>query len=175
MIAADLLGRLDGVRKTAKGWTGKCPAHADRTPSLSIREGERGLLVHCWAGCPPDEVCEALGLCVADLFYDDRVPGPRDQRSRSAPRPLTPREFLAGCELGVWRGAVAREFRGLATLDAARGLETSGWSDDDFDRAMAAVGRGYDDLRAAEHLHVLAFGLRERKHKGDVGGQHRAA
>ncbi|PXA84742.1 virulence-associated protein E [Nostoc sp. 3335mG] len=37
-----------------------CPAHADRTPSLSVRVGNRSLLFHCFAGCTNLEVVRAL-------------------------------------------------------------------------------------------------------------------
>ena len=38
------------------GYTAMCryPAHADRTPSLSIRQGNRGMLVTCHAGLASD-------------------------------------------------------------------------------------------------------------------------
>jgi hypothetical protein len=38
----------------------RCPVHADHTPSLSIRQGERGLLVTCFAGCDAISVLRAL-------------------------------------------------------------------------------------------------------------------
>jgi DNA primase len=69
MSAAALLARLDGVRRTANGWTAKCPAHPDRTASLSIAEGDDGrALLHCFAGCPAADVVAAIGLSLADLF-----------------------------------------------------------------------------------------------------------
>lgn len=37
-----------------------CPAHDDRTPSLSITEAEDKILVHCFSGCSQDEVLDAL-------------------------------------------------------------------------------------------------------------------
>lgn len=37
-----------------------CPAHADRTPSLSIRQGDRGILVTCHAGCEAIDVLRAI-------------------------------------------------------------------------------------------------------------------
>ena len=44
MTAATILDRLDGVRPTGDGrWIARCPAHDDRSPSLSIREAERRL------------------------------------------------------------------------------------------------------------------------------------
>src|SRR3546814_3063691 len=39
---------------------GLCPAQADRTPSLSIRQGDRGILVTCFAGCDREDVLREL-------------------------------------------------------------------------------------------------------------------
>ena len=38
----------------------RCPAHDDRTPSLSIRQGLSGVLVHCFAGCNPRDIIRTL-------------------------------------------------------------------------------------------------------------------
>ena len=47
-----LLSRLEGVRNAGKGYTARCPAHKDRSASLSIAEGRDGrALVKCFAGC----------------------------------------------------------------------------------------------------------------------------
>jgi hypothetical protein len=49
------------ARRTGAGWIARCPAHEDKTPSLSIREGRtREVVLHCHAGCPQDAVIEAL-------------------------------------------------------------------------------------------------------------------
>lgn len=37
-----------------------CPAHADRTPSLSVRAGDKSLLFHCFSGCDSLDVIRAL-------------------------------------------------------------------------------------------------------------------
>lgn len=55
----DLVGALGGT------WHGRtamclCPAHADSTPSLSIRQGDRGILVTCFAGCDREDVLREL-------------------------------------------------------------------------------------------------------------------
>jgi hypothetical protein len=66
---ASLLARLDGVRRTGRGWQAKCPAHPDRHASLSIGEASTGAaLVHCFAGCDVHAICSAVGLSVSDLF-----------------------------------------------------------------------------------------------------------
>jgi hypothetical protein len=58
-----LLRSFREKRRYGGGWMVRCPAHADRTPSLSLGEGENGkLLMHCHAGCPHEAVREALGL-----------------------------------------------------------------------------------------------------------------
>lgn len=67
-----------GCRNKGASW--QCPAHEDRSPSLSIREGDDGrVLVHCFAGCSIEAICEALGWQMADLFPDGRrwQPDPR--------------------------------------------------------------------------------------------------
>ena len=53
----------------------QCPAHEDRNPSLSVSEGADGkVLVHCHAGCTPEEITAALQRSVGDLFP------PREER-----------------------------------------------------------------------------------------------
>lgn len=64
-----LLQRLELVKKSGSGFCARCPVHDDRSPSLSIKEGDDGrILMHCHAGCPPQEVVAALGLTMLDLF-----------------------------------------------------------------------------------------------------------
>ncbi len=72
MNAAALLDRLEKVRQTGPGrWVACCPAHDDRSPSLSIRETEDGtILIHDFAGCDAQSILAALGLSLGDLFPD---------------------------------------------------------------------------------------------------------
>lgn len=65
-----LLPRLERVRARGPGrWTARCPAHEDRSPSLSIRELDDGrALIHDFAGCAPADVLAAVGLGLRDLF-----------------------------------------------------------------------------------------------------------
>jgi len=55
-----IVERLGG-RWSAGGGLCRCPAHDDRTPSLSVRVGDRRLLFHCFAGCEIRAVLRALG------------------------------------------------------------------------------------------------------------------
>jgi putative DNA primase/helicase len=69
MTIPEILSRLQPVTKTAAGWEARCPAHKDKKPSLCIKEGDDGrTLIDCKAGCPPESVCAALGIKMADLF-----------------------------------------------------------------------------------------------------------
>lgn len=74
--------------RAGAGWECRCPAHDDRTPSLSINAGDDGrALVHCHAGCSAEAVCGAIGLRVSDLFEPDpgRLGGRNGHASRARP------------------------------------------------------------------------------------------
>lgn len=56
---------IDTVAGLRGKWHGsyamcRCPAHRDSTPSLSIRQGQHGILVHCFAGCQNEDVLRAI-------------------------------------------------------------------------------------------------------------------
>jgi hypothetical protein len=89
MTPADVfLSRLDGPKPLAAGrwaarWVARCPAHADKDPSLYVAEApDSRLLVHCHAGCPTLDIVQAVGLDLKDLFpreenYKSFFPKPR--------------------------------------------------------------------------------------------------
>jgi hypothetical protein len=69
----DLVGALGGT------WHGntamcRCPAHTDKTPSLSIRQGDRGLLVTCFAGCQAGDILRELDRIPLGRRYDPPAP-----------------------------------------------------------------------------------------------------
>lgn len=75
----DIVASIRGV------WHGnyamaRCPAHADREPSLSLRQGDRGILVHCFAGCSNEDVLRELRQIdpVRDSPHPDYRPGVGD-------------------------------------------------------------------------------------------------
>jgi hypothetical protein len=99
MTAEQIADRLR-ARHGASGWIAKCPAHPDRSPSLSIREGQDGrTLIHCHAGCSVEAVCDAMGIKVVDLFNGSGTVQSKPQVVREAEKQiqnlrsrLTPRE-----------------------------------------------------------------------------------
>ena len=63
-----VLARLQGVRRNGEQWVARCPAHADKSPSLSVRNGDGKVLLHCFAGCKVEAICAAASIEVRDLF-----------------------------------------------------------------------------------------------------------
>lgn len=49
-----------GGHWTRNGGMCRCPAHADSSPSLSVRPGAKRLLFHCFGGCETAQVLAAL-------------------------------------------------------------------------------------------------------------------
>lgn len=64
MNAEQIAVGLGRHTRTQTGFTACCPAHNDKTPSLSISDGENGkILVRCHAGCDQGAVIDALKRC----------------------------------------------------------------------------------------------------------------
>jgi hypothetical protein len=68
-VTADVFADLVQAQRTRSGrWKARCASHNDRSPSLSIREGEDGhVTLFCRAGCSLDSILAALHLVTDDL------------------------------------------------------------------------------------------------------------
>jgi hypothetical protein len=105
MTAAALAQLLD-ARPSGRGkWQARCPAHDDRSPSLSVREGDNGkTLIRCWAGCATADVLRAAGLTWADLFAgpppsaEEQVAVRRDREESDAVRRQLRQLHRDGCD-----------------------------------------------------------------------------
>lgn len=62
-----------------RGRSAQCPAHEDRSPSLSIgtRSDGNGVVLNCHAGCATEDIVTALKLTMQDLFDE-----PMEKRER---------------------------------------------------------------------------------------------
>lgn len=70
--ASDFAELCDGVRSIGEGrYAARCPAHDDSSPSLSIKDGDTALLIHCYAGCEVADICAAVGIKIQELFDDN--------------------------------------------------------------------------------------------------------
>jgi hypothetical protein len=147
MTATELLPLVDGVRTRGSGkWLSRCPAHQDKSPSLTIAEGERGLLLKCWAGCTLEEITGALHLSVKDLFFD--VIGANSLERRQA---MEERRQARAKEQAVYRAKglridTLREAEAL--IQSASGISIEKWSDDQLNTALDRLGAAYQLLES---------------------------
>ena len=117
MTAGTIARHLRG-RKHPGGYMACCPAHRDKNPSLSLKDGDDGkILVHCHAGCEQARVIDALkskGLwpereqdgnrsaIVATYDYTDAAGKLIYQVVRFDPKDFRPR-YPDGCGGWIWK------------------------------------------------------------------------
>lgn len=130
-VADKLLHQLHGVRQRGAGqWSARCPAHDDRSPSLSLKEAPDGrMLLHCFGGCTVAEVVGAAGLELVDLFPPrEHQPGTGGKPSRLKLPAAQALEILTREALTVY--VVASDLHRQRSVSEA-----------DFDRLGVAVRR----------------------------------
>jgi putative DNA primase/helicase len=169
-MTAEAIAKALGGRNVGGGWMARCPAHADREPSLSIIDAKDGkVLVRCHAGCGQADVIAALRS--RGIWYsDDRRNGPRSLTIRrsaaSEPDQDTAKRIEAA--LALWRatqpanGTLVERYlhsRGLhhalpPILRFHTGLKHP--SGGIWPAMVALVTRGVDDAPIAIHRTFVA-------------------
>jgi hypothetical protein len=110
-----IVERLGG-HWAANGGMCRCPAHDDRTPSLSVRPGRTRLLLHCFAGCDASAILRAL--------EGDHILEPRAGVSHEPG--LNPSDSArTGAAFRLWDEARAIAGTPAEAYLASRGLRTS--------------------------------------------------
>jgi hypothetical protein len=67
----NVLDRLNVASRNGEKAMCFCPAHDDRnSPSLSLNAENGKLLLHCFAGCRPEDIVSEMGLQMKDLFSE---------------------------------------------------------------------------------------------------------
>jgi hypothetical protein len=63
-VIDDILAKLERVKRTGpNNWLARCPAHEDKSPSLTLLANPDGrVVVKCFAECSFEEIVGALGL-----------------------------------------------------------------------------------------------------------------
>ena len=126
-----VLSRLEKVRRAGKGYTACCPAHADKSPSLSVTQGDNGVILYCFGGCATDDILGAIGLTFSDLYP------PRDTPSKTPEERARARQAIRESQ---WAAALTTLARDVLLLQAAAGM---------LSRAIPLTPQDLADLTAA--------------------------
>ena len=135
MTAAEIAVALDGPRCSGAWHRCGCPVHNSHRPTLALRDGAHGLIVHCHAGCSRGDVLTALSRL--GLLDGAGSAGPPDsaelQRQREAERRRRAKRIADA--LDFWRhetvdpcGTAVEWYwaaRGLAKLSISRKVRAS--------------------------------------------------
>jgi putative DNA primase/helicase len=122
-MTAEAIAKALGGRKSGGGWTARCPAHDDRTPSLLIRDADDSeVLVRCHAGCDQERVIAALrgrGL------WAENGPRSLSRTARRTPIERNPDHDDAKrtkAALAIWQYAKPAQGTLVETYLASRGI-----------------------------------------------------
>ena len=126
-----ILSRLTKVRGRNGNWVACCPAHEDRSPSMTIRETPDGkILMHCFSGCSISDIAGAVGVDLSDLFP------PTDDYDLNKPQRKYKQRFLASDLLRVI--GFESTIVAIAANDLSKGRALK---DSDRERLMIACQR----------------------------------
>jgi hypothetical protein len=120
VIAPQIAAALGGAHRSGTWWRCRCPVHGSRGATLALRNGERGVVVKCWAGCDPRDVLAELrrrGLIGGDGANEPaRLPRAiyRHDREGAARKIALARR--------IWDAATAARGSPVVTYLAGRGI-----------------------------------------------------
>jgi hypothetical protein len=141
-----VLSRLDGFKLRENGrdrWRACCPAHGGSNPSaLSVGLGDDGrVLLRCWHGCSADQVAQALGLELADLFL------PKPQTAGAGHAPIQRRRLLTAAQaLDVLDSEVTLAIVCAADLSQGKALDAD--THERLRLSAARLAMLHDEVRA---------------------------
>ena len=103
LSAEEIANRLDRPQRTKSGWLACCPAHSDRSPSLSVKDGDRGFPVFfCYAGCTYEAIAAALGISSESPVAPPPPPAPPPRKPKpEAEGEAVADRLLTGEELAI--------------------------------------------------------------------------
>jgi putative DNA primase/helicase len=145
--AADIVKKLGGIWRD-EGAMCRCPAHDDRSPSLSVRVGSSSLLFKCFAGCDTIDVLRAIRRL--------KLPVPVDTSGSAAPCGGSLDARMAGRARDIWDAAGPIAGTPAEGYLAGRGIHIS--SNALRYHPRTPIGRG----RAARFRPAMIAAVRER-------------
>ncbi|MDW3096536.1 MAG: toprim domain-containing protein [Alphaproteobacteria bacterium] len=132
--AARIAAALGG-KKTSNGFMARCPAHEDKTPSLSIADGHSGTVLRCFAGCSQAEVMGALrakglwgsegggsGKHTGHRLTDKERADMRAAQERAERREAEDKRVRAAQARDIWKTAKPAKETAAQTYLATRGI-----------------------------------------------------
>lgn len=141
MTLESVLAQLENVTPQGSRYRATCPAHVDRSPSLQVTPGDKGILLKCWSACSLAEICLALGIEQTDLFYDALDANPQKRQAAAQQRDRQRQQKALEAQ---------RQGRRIDALKAAdyhirsrREIDISGWSDQKLDGEMNVLADAY--------------------------------
>ena len=117
-IAAELVKRVLGGIRISSGYLCRCPVashgqgRGDRNPSMFVSDGDRGLGIHCFAGCDKRAIKAAL----------DHLDLTQPNQPFPVSRPAKPPRKTSADALALWRAAKPVPGTSAEKYLAARGL-----------------------------------------------------
>jgi len=140
-----VLSVLEKVQPRGKDkWLACCPAHDDRSPSLSIAVKDNTVVVHCFSGCGGTEVAQAL--VDKGCEWDDLFPEKVENRPSFFPKPASyySKHELEELELQAW-------FLSIFATSLHRNEKVS---DKDMSKARAcykSLKSEYENIKESKH------------------------
>jgi hypothetical protein len=120
-MTAETIAKALGGRKAGCGWTARCPAHDDHTPSLSIRDAEENkVLVRCHAGCDQERVIAALRGRGLWAEKGPRSPSPSRVARRTHLEHKPDQDERSEIALAIWQSAKPARGTPVETYLASR-------------------------------------------------------
>lgn len=111
------------ARRYGTGWVAKCPAHDDRSPSLSINEGRQvSIVVQCHAGCSQREVISALQFMGLWEIPKGKIDLDNYRRPRTQEDSFEPVSRTAAYAASIWESAAPAQGTLVETYLHSRGL-----------------------------------------------------
>lgn len=111
-----------------------CPAHDDRSPSLSIKDAGGGrILLNCLAGCATEDVLSAIGLTFADIQPE--------KRPTETFKPVKDRVYATDALKAIQYEA---QFVMMCAMDMKKGRQLSTETYDRLELSMERINRALE-------------------------------
>lgn len=141
-ILAHILAATEARSTGNEKWMGHCQAHGSkRHRDLSIRLTSERILLHCFAACETEAICESLGIEQRHLFFDSLDPDPQRRKAAAQQRD---RQRHARERHAQQQGALIDALREADYfVESRRGIDISTRSHDRLNDELNALADGY--------------------------------